>query len=69
MTHPSSSKTATNWAEILAPRPKWVSPSEYAELKDVSRRTVYRWLATGTLKARKTGNAWRISTHTEPPAY
>jgi excisionase family DNA binding protein len=39
---------------------KFYTPQEIAELLKVSKRTVYRYLHTGKLKASKFGH-WRIS--------
>ena len=39
---------------------KFYTPQEIAELLNVSRRTIYRYLHSGKLKASKFGH-WRIS--------
>lgn len=44
--------------------PKLYTPEEVASLLRISRRTVYRWLAAGKLKAVKIGKGWRVSQET-----
>lgn len=39
----------------------YFTPDEVAAHLRVTRRTVYRWLTEGKLKARRAGRGWRIS--------
>lgn len=39
----------------------YLTPDEAAEYVGVSRRTIYRWLHSGTLPAKKFGASWRIA--------
>ena len=40
--------------------PVYLTPLEAAEILRVDRRTIYEWLETGKLKAKKIGGTWRI---------
>ena len=40
--------------------PKLLTPSEAAAILRVTRRTIYTWLRTGKLKAKRVGGIWRI---------
>jgi len=42
--------------------PEYVSPIEAAERLEVDRRSVYRWVREGRLRAAKVGGRWRIAT-------
>lgn len=50
----------------IEPIPVLYTPEEVAEAAKVSRRTVYRWIASGYLPARKVGlgEAWTV-THSD----
>lgn len=41
--------------------PKIISPIEAAKRLEVDRRTVYRWLDAGDLRAVRVGGRWRIA--------
>jgi excisionase family DNA binding protein len=38
----------------------YITPAEAAAQLRVTRRTLYRWIATGQLKAYKAGDKWLI---------
>ena len=38
----------------------YLTPDEVARICRVTRRTVYRWLEEGQLKAKRAGRGWRI---------
>lgn len=40
--------------------PKYLTPSEAAQVLRVDRRTVYTWLRTHKIKAVQLGRTWRI---------
>lgn len=46
--------------DILAPAPEWVSVAEYAKRKGVTKQTVYRWIASGTIEARGSGKSREV---------
>lgn len=40
--------------------PYYLTPLEAAKVLKVDRRTIYRWLRSGEIDARKIGGTWRI---------
>lgn len=41
--------------------PKIYTLKEVEQILDVSQRTLYRWIDSGSLKAFKAGRTWRVS--------
>ena len=41
--------------------PVLYTPEEIAEKLKATRRTVYRWLVSGTLRGMRAGDGWRIA--------
>lgn len=47
-------------APVIQPMPEYLGPEEVADRMKVTRRTVYNWMRSGELPAKKIARTWRV---------